>query len=119
MAEVAEGVFDSAEDLVVGEIDQFVGQALQEGVGGAAEGLEEQLAACFTPLGGLVSGRSRIVQHGNLPGVASRRTDEVASISPRRAESTTPTRISHLLSLSTPAEAGSNGYSLTGEGAAR
>jgi hypothetical protein len=50
VAEVAQGVLDLAEDLVVGEIDQFVGHAFEDGVGLAAEGLEELLTAGFTAL---------------------------------------------------------------------
>ena len=49
VAEVAEGDLDGAEDLVVGEIDQFVGQTLQEVVGLSPQGLEELLAPLFTP----------------------------------------------------------------------
>ena len=71
MAEVAEGVFEAAEDLVIGEIDEFVGEAFQDAVGRAAEGLEELLATFFTTFGGASSGRSGIVYHRNLPGVRS------------------------------------------------
>lgn len=61
VAEVAQGVFEAAEDLVIGEIDEFVGEAFQDAVGRAAEGLEELLATFFTTFGGARSGRSGIV----------------------------------------------------------
>ena len=68
-AEVAQGVFDRPEDLLLGQIDQFIGQAFENGFRLATESLEELLATCFTVLGERRSSRSGFVQHKNLPGV--------------------------------------------------
>jgi hypothetical protein len=50
VAEVAEGVLDGAEELALGQVDECVGHAFEDGVGVAAEGLEDELAALFTIL---------------------------------------------------------------------
>jgi hypothetical protein len=55
--EVAQGMLDGAKGLVVGEIDEFIGQAFEEAVRRAAEGFAEVAAAFFTPLGCLRSGK--------------------------------------------------------------
>jgi hypothetical protein len=47
VTEVAEGGLDGPEDLIVGEIDQFVHQTLQEGIGLAAEGRKQLLPPLF------------------------------------------------------------------------
>jgi hypothetical protein len=47
VTEVAEGGLDGPEDLIVGEIDQFVHQTLQEGIGLAAEGRTQLLPPLF------------------------------------------------------------------------
>ena len=72
VTEVAERVLDGPEDLVIGQVDEFVGEALEEAFGLAAEGLEELLAAFFTPLRGRGRSRSGLVQHGDRPGVRSK-----------------------------------------------
>jgi hypothetical protein len=103
VTEVAEGVFERAEDPVVGEIDEFLGEAFEEGVSLDAQGREELLAPRFTFLRGRRSSRRGIVQHGNLPGFRSATTGVSGSNFPRRSQSTKPARISHLLLQSTPA----------------
>jgi hypothetical protein len=50
VTDVAEGRFDRAEDFVIGQIDQFVGESIQRGLGFAAEGLKDELASLFTIL---------------------------------------------------------------------
>jgi hypothetical protein len=50
VADVPEGVFDGAEDFVVGKIDQFVGESLEGGLGFGAEGVKDELASCFSIL---------------------------------------------------------------------
>jgi hypothetical protein len=62
VADVAEGVLDLPEGLVVGEVGQLVGEALQERV--VAEGLEDALAAFFAPFRDGVSG-ARVNSLGN------------------------------------------------------
>jgi len=58
MAQVAEGVFDGPKPLALRQIDEGVGPAFEDGVGIAAQGLEEMLTTLFTVLCGLVSSRS-------------------------------------------------------------
>ncbi len=50
VAQVAEGVLDGAEQLAVGQIDQFIGHAFEDGVGIAAQRLEDVLTTLFTVL---------------------------------------------------------------------
>jgi hypothetical protein len=50
VAQVAEGVLDGAEQLAVGQIDKFIGHAFEDGVGIAAQGLEDVLTTLFTVL---------------------------------------------------------------------
>ena len=69
VTEVAEGMLDGAEDLVVGEIDEFVGETLQEGVSLAPKSREDVKASRFTPFRGVMRGRRGFVQHGDHPGV--------------------------------------------------
>jgi hypothetical protein len=69
VTKIAEGGFDGAENLVVGEIDQFIGQAFEEVVGLSTQGLKELPTPLFAPFRDRVSGRGGFVQHGNLPGV--------------------------------------------------
>ncbi len=49
-ADVAEGIFQRAEDLVIGQIDQFIGESIQSDLGFAAEGLKDELASLFAIL---------------------------------------------------------------------
>ena len=98
VTEIAQGVFDGAEALVVRQIDEFVGQTLDEGVGRAAQGLHELLTSCVTPFRDRFSGRSRWRQHGNRPGVTSRKPVAGASISAPPNHHTRATQILHLLS---------------------
>ncbi len=71
VTEVAEGVLEGAEPLVVREIDEFVGQAFQEGVGVTTQRREELLAALITSLRSRFGGGRGVVQQENLPGVRS------------------------------------------------
>jgi hypothetical protein len=48
VAQVAQGVLDGAEQLAVGQIDEFVGHAFEDGVGLSVKGLEDVLTALFT-----------------------------------------------------------------------
>jgi hypothetical protein len=57
VTEVAEGCLDGAEDLVVGKVHEFVGEALEEVVGRPPQGLKELLTPRFTPLRGRVRSR--------------------------------------------------------------
>jgi hypothetical protein len=82
VAEVAEGVLDLSEDLVVGQIDQRVGAALQEDVGLTPEGLQDLAAPLITPFRGVLSIRRGFVQHGDHPGVRSIWGQESRSIFP-------------------------------------
>jgi hypothetical protein len=69
VAEIAQGGFECPEDLVVGQIEELVGESLHEGVGLVLESGEELLPPCLTPFGGLVSRTRRFIQHGDHPGV--------------------------------------------------
>jgi hypothetical protein len=102
VAEVAEGVLDGAERLVIGEVNECVGHALQDALGLGPQGLEELLTAFFSPLRGLVSVRRGFVQHGDLPGVRSTVGRWRWGIFTRPPKSTKRPSISHLLSHSTP-----------------
>lgn len=82
VTEVAEGSLDGTEDLVVGEIDEFVGEAFEEVVGRPPQGLKELLTPRFASLRGRVRSRSGFVQRGNLPGVRSIVARSAGSIFP-------------------------------------
>jgi len=69
VAEVAEGVFDLAEPLVVGQIDECISHAFEQFVGAVAQCLADLLTTHDTVLCDRKSGRSSWVQHRNLPGV--------------------------------------------------
>jgi hypothetical protein len=71
VTEVAQGGFDGAEDFVVGQIDQFIGEAFEEGIGLATQGLKELLTPLFASFRDLGRGREGFVQHEGLPGVKS------------------------------------------------
>jgi hypothetical protein len=71
VSEVPEGVFDGAEEFVIGEFDQFIRHALQDGIGITTQGGEDLLATVFALLSGLVRGGGGFIRHGNLPGVNS------------------------------------------------
>jgi hypothetical protein len=51
--EITEVVFDLAEGLALGEIDEVLGHLAQRGVGLAAEGVQQGLNARLTVIGGL------------------------------------------------------------------
>ncbi len=71
VAEVAQGVLDRSEGFVVGQIDEFVGQAIEDAVGLAAQGRKDLLTAFFTFTRDLIGSRRGFIQHGSLPSVRS------------------------------------------------
>jgi hypothetical protein len=115
VTEVAQGVFEMAEHLVVGKIDEFVSQALEENVGLAMESGEELLTPHFATLRGLFNVRRGFVQHGNHPGVRANAATGGGSIFPQPSHSSRTTRISHLLFQGTPAKGLGRGKCLTEE----
>ena len=65
--EVAKGVLDLAEGLVVGQVDERVGHALEGGV--VTEKVEDMLATGITVFRDRRSSRRGIAQHEDHPGV--------------------------------------------------
>jgi hypothetical protein len=76
VSELPEGVFDSTEELVIGEVPPFLGPALEDSVRIATQGREDLLATVLAIWGGRVRGGGGFIQQGNLPGVESRRALE-------------------------------------------
>ncbi len=50
VTEIPKFVLDLAKELVVGKINEFVGESIENGIGFAAESVEDQLATLFTVL---------------------------------------------------------------------
>jgi hypothetical protein len=69
VGQVAQVVFDPAEGLVFGKVNEALGHAAEDLFGVGPELAEEGLDTGFAVIGGLRRGGNSRVQHGDRPGV--------------------------------------------------